>query len=401
MTVNDAHVDEAAVMALFDPRTANDPHLAYQRLHAGCPVAHLEEGPSGRHTVYLSRYEDVMWALRHPDVFSSAPSAVDIGQEQPLIPLQVDPPEHAKYRRVLDPQFSPKKMALLEDDARALVNKLIDAFESRGSCDFHEEFATPLPSGMFLALAGLPMGNLDTFLRWRDETVRPDVAPDDWDGAHAIRERVGREITAYFNDVIDRLQAAPSETLLSRIVHSEVDGRPLTRDELLGTFHLLLLGGLDTITATLDCMIAYLANHPDQRQCLVDDPSLTPGAVEELLRRETPVMMVIREVAQDHEINGVQMHQGDAAVLLLGAADADLSEFDAPDSCDFWREGNRHLAFGGGPHRCLGSHLARLELRIALEEWHRRIPEYAIADGTELVYSPAIRQASALPLVWS
>ncbi len=399
MTTDDVRIDDPTLL-LFDPSTANDPHATYQQLHNGCPVARVPD-PSGGHSVYLSRYEDVMWALRHPEVFSSAPEAVDIGQEQPLIPLQIDPPDHAKYRRLLDPQFSPKKMALLEDDARALVNKLIDAFEQRGHCDFHEEFATPLPSGMFLALMGLPQGDLPTFLRWRDETIRPDVDPQDWEAAQAIRERVGHEITAYFEQAIERCRAEPVDSLLCRVVQGEVDGRPLTRDELLGTCHLLLLGGLDTVTATLDCMIAYLANHPDQRQSLVDDPSLTDGAVEELLRRETPVMMVVRVLKQDYEIRGVQFHAGDNATLLIGAADADVEEFSDADGCDFSRESNRHLAFGGGPHRCLGSHLARMELRVALEEWHRRIPEYAIADGTSLRYSPGIRQAETLPLVWA
>jgi cytochrome P450 len=400
MTIEDVAIDDP-ILVLFDPSTANDPHDAYQKLLTGCPIARVEDGPSGRNTVYISRYEDVVWALKHPEIFSSAPEAIDIGQDNPLIPLQVDPPEHAKYRRLLDPQFSPKNMRLLEDDARALVNKLIDAFEDRGSCDFHEEFATPLPSGMFLSLMGLPRDDLPKFLRWRDETIRPDVDPNDWDAAQAARDHVGHEITQYFEAAIDRCQAEPDDTLLCRLVHSEVDGRPITRSEMLGTFHLLMLGGLDTVTATLDCMIGYLAEHPEQRQCLVDDPSLTPAAVEELLRRETPVMMIVRMLTQDHELGGVQLKQGDAVTLLIGAADADLSEFEQSDACDFWREGNRHLAFGGGPHRCLGSHLARMELRIALEEWHRRIPDYSLADGTELSFSAGIRQAESLPLVWS
>lgn len=385
------------LVALFSPGGAAEPHEAYRRLRDECPVT---RGPSydGGVEVTISRYEDVCWALRHPEVFSSSAEAVDIGQDQPLIPLQIDPPEHVQYRRLLDPQFSPKQMAQLEKGARSFVNSLIDGFASRGSCDFHEEFATPLPSTMFLMLMGLPHDDLPIFLRWRDNTVRPDVAPGDFEGAARIREATGREVTEYMEAAIDARRKNPDDMLLSNLVHMEMDGRSLTREELLGIAHLLMLGGLDTVTATLDCAIAYLANHPGHRRQLVDDPSLIVGAVEELLRWETPVQMVARVVKQDATIGGVDVKAGDRVAVLIGAADGDEREFDAADTVDFARQPNRHVAFGAGPHRCLGSHLARLELRVALEEFHRRIPEYRIPEGTELVYSPGIRQTESLPI---
>ena len=183
------------------------------------------------------------------------------------------------------------------------------------------------------------------------------------------------------------------------MVNGTVDGRPLTRAEMLGACHLLLLGGLDTVTATLDCMIVYLARHPERRDALVADPSCIPHAVEELLRHQTPVMMVPRVLAQDHEMGGVQMKAGDSVTLMIGAANADVAEFEDWGDVRFDRETNRHLAFGGGPHRCLGSHLARLELRVALEEFHRRIPEYELAHDN-IHFSPGIRQADQLPLVF-
>jgi cytochrome P450 len=164
--------------------------------------------------------------------------------------------------------------------------------------------------------------------------------------------------------------------------------------------HLLLLGGLDTVTATLDCAIVYLARHPERRRLLVDDAAVTAGAIEELLRAETPVMIVPRVVKQDCTIDGVDIRAGDHATLCIGAANGDDAEFERSDDVDFARTPNRHLAFGGGPHRCLGSHLARMELRVALEEFHRRIPEYHLAAGTEVHYSPGIRQAETLPLVF-
>jgi cytochrome P450 len=164
--------------------------------------------------------------------------------------------------------------------------------------------------------------------------------------------------------------------------------------------HLLLLGGLDTVTATLDCMIVYLAQHPDRRRAIAENPSLIPGAIEELLRHQTPVMMLPRIIAQDAEIGGVPLKAGDGATLLIGAANCDEAEFDEAAAVHFDREANRHLAFGGGPHRCLGSHLARLELRVALEEFHNRIPEYTLATDAPISFSPGIRQAENLHLTF-
>ena len=159
-----AYGDTPSLMDLFSPGFADDPHAAYHRMQAECPVQR-SEGMFGGFSVNLSRYEDVMWALRHPEVFSSK-DVVNIGNDMPLIPLSVDPPDHRKYRRLLDPEFSPTKMAALEDESRALVNRIIDEFVDRGECEFHEDFATPLPSTIFLALIGLPQSDLPQFLRW-------------------------------------------------------------------------------------------------------------------------------------------------------------------------------------------------------------------------------------------
>jgi cytochrome P450 len=383
-------------MLLFDQRTADAPQDVYDRMRPGARVGRAQ-GFDGTPTVYVAGYAESIWALRHPEVFSSGGDAVEIGQEHPLIPLQIDPPDHAKYRRFLDPEFSPKRVGELEADARAIVGSLIDGFVERGGCDVHEEFATPLPSSIFLRFMGLPRSDLATFLQWRDDTIRPDVA--DFEEAAALRDRVGHDVTAYFEAALDGARRTPGEGLLSRIAVGEVEGRPLTRVEQLGICHLLLLGGLDTVTATLDCELAYLALHPAQRQRLVADPPLIAGAVEELLRWETPVMVVVRAVRQDAELAGVRVEAGDSAVIMIGAANLD-AEFPEARQVDFAREGNRHLSFGGGPHRCLGSHLARLELRVALEEWHRRIPDYHIADGAEIHWSPGIRQAGQLPFSW-
>lgn len=389
-------------LLLFSPEASNDPAAAYETLRSQCPVtAGMSALAEGAKSWWVSRYDDVMYVLRHPETFSSAPDAVDIGQEHSLIPLQVDPPEHAKYRRLLDPLFSPRKMAELEPEVRALVAGMIDDFAASGSCDFHEAVATPLPSTVFLALMGMPQSDLPTFLKWRDDTIRPDVEPGDFEGAQRIRDETGAAITAYFEAAIEHKRANPADDLLTQLVNAEIEGRPITHAELLGTCHLFLIAGLDTVTATLDCMVHHLATHPEQQAQLRDDPSLLDAAVEDMLRRETPVMMVARVIKHDVEFGGMQMKAGDSLAPVLGAANTDSGEFDDANDVRFDRTGNRHLAFGAGPHRCLGSHLARMELRVALDEFHKRVPQYTVAADANIQFSPAIRQTNdGLPLVW-
>ncbi len=383
-----------AFVRLFEPDVADDPHPTYARMRSECPVARGDLG--GRPVALISRYEDVHFALRHPEHFTSAGNGLDLG-EQPLLPLEVDPPLHTEYRRILNPRFTPRAVAALEPEVRRIVRDLIDGFAGRGSCDVHRELATPLPSGIFLALMGLPLDDLPQFLQWRDDTIRPAVEPGDFDGAQRIRDETGHAISEYFRDAIAERRAHDDGSLLSTIVHAQLGDRPLTEAELLGIGHLLLLGGLDTVTASLDCMVGYLATHPDQRRQLVEDPSLVPAAVEELLRHLSPVMVVPRTATADVTVQGVHLRAGDSVTLVLGAANADEDAF-GPEVVDFHRDPNKHVAFGAGHHLCLGAHLARLELRVALEELHARIPEYRFPDGFEPHYSTGIRQAEALLL---
>ncbi|MGI8796267.1 MAG: cytochrome P450 [Acidimicrobiia bacterium] len=398
----DVQPDTDPAMVLFSPDAADEPHKPYRHLLEQCPVARSDNGSisgAAGASVLISRFEDLNWALKHPE-FISSEDAVAIGNDRPLIPLQIDPPEHAKYRRLLDPEFSPKKMAALEPDFRVLVNQVIDQFLDRGECDFHEDFATPLPSTFFLRLTALPLSDLPVFLQWRDNIIRPDVEPGDFDAAAEIRAATGKEIYAYFERALDDRTAQRDQGLLSRLLDAEIEGHSLTREELLDICYLLIIAGLDTVTATLDCMIHFLARHPDERRRLVEDPTLSPVVVEELMRFETPVMVTARTVKQDVTLGDVELRAGDNVTLVLGAGNIDAEEFREPETVDFDRGRNRHLAFGAGPHRCLGSHLARLEVRVALEEWHRRIPDYRIPDGAEFHFSPGIRQTDTLPLVF-
>ena len=215
-----------------------------------------------------------------------------------------------------------------------------------------------------------------------------------------IRKQSGRRIYEYFERVIDDREARPGDDLLTSLVHAEIDGERLSREEILDICFLLILAGLDTVTATLGCNVAYLAANPEQRVRLVADPSLIPSAVEELLRWETPVTAVPRIATRDVTVGGVEIKQGELVTMLLGAANVDAAHFEAADQVDFERERNIHTAFGVGPHRCLGSHLARMELQVALEEWHRRIPDYRIKAGETPTVSPGIREFLYLPLEW-
>jgi cytochrome P450 len=385
-------------MTTFSPEIAAEPHPFYAALREQCPVVGVPFAED-RSSFLLSRHADVQFALRNPEIFSSE-DAVDIGQDRPLIPLQIDPPEHVKWRRLMDPLLAPRQVAPLEADFRVLVNELIDGFVDDGGAQYHDQFSVPLPCTMFLRLLGLPVEEMPTFVRWKDGIIRPPVEFGDADGAARIRRDTGQEMYAYFAEAAADRRASPRDDLMTELVHGEVDGRPVTPDELLDMMFLFLLGGLDTVTATLDCTMGYLARHPERRAELVARPELIPHAVEEFLRYHTPVMGILRTVRQPVELSGVAMSPGDTVMVMIGSANADGEAFELPDDVDYERAENKHFAFGGGPHRCLGSHFARLELRVALEEWHRRIPDYHLPEGDTPSYSFGIRESADLRLAW-
>jgi cytochrome P450 len=395
-TIDVPETTEAEVESPFgDSGMAANPQPVFKALRDGSPVLALEG------SLILSRKADIDEALRHPEMFTSNMSAVDLKNVRPLIPLQIDPPDHKKYRKLLDPIFAPRLMTAMEEEVAVLVNDLIDRFIDRGEVDFAAEFSVPYPSQVFLTLLGLPLDELDRFLAMKDGIIRPDHvtgSPYGSDEADAHQQKVADSIYAYFNQVLDEREAAPRADLVSRFLSAEVDGHKLTREDILDICFLFLIAGLDTVTATLDCMFGFLSQHPEHRQQLADDPSLIPSAIEELLRWETPVQMVARASLEDTTFAGCPVHKGDSIVLMLGSANTDEAEVEDADQVRFDREVNRHIAFGGGIHRCLGSHLARMELRVALREWHRRIPEYSIEPGHTLVYTPSIRSIDHFPM---
>jgi cytochrome P450 len=398
-TVEESAGGDGSPLAGMDADMAANPQPTFKLLRDEMPVLSIDIGPNPG--VLLSRKEDIDFALRHTEIFSSNVDAVDLKNKRPMIPLQIDPPEHKKYRKLLDPIFSPRKMAAMDEQVSDLVNHLIDGFIERGEVDFAKEFSVPFPSEVFLTLLGLPMEELDTFLTMKDGIIRPEHVVGTVQGskeAQAYQQKIADSVYEYFDNILDEREKEPRDDLLSHFLEAEVEGNRLSRNDILDICFLFLIAGLDTVTATLDCMFSFLAEHPEHRRQLVENPDIIPNAIEELLRWETPVMMVSRVAVEDTELSGCPVHKGDHAIVVIGSANTDEAEFPDAHEVRFDREVNRHIAFGGGVHRCLGSHLARLELRVALREWHKRIPDYEIEPDTELVYTTGIRSIDYFPM---
>jgi cytochrome P450 len=346
------------------------------------------------------------YVLRHTDEFSSR-IEMRLGNIRPLIPLNVDPPMHSKYRKLLDPLFAPARMNEQEADITRRANGYIDQFIDRGECNFTEDYAELFPSSVFLGLMGLPEDELRFFLDMRDGILHPEKidpsAREDFDARAKVAAATGEQIYEYFGNLVDERTKKPAEDIITRFVNADVDGEKLTRDDILDICFLFLIAGLDTVSDTLTCSYAFLAQHADHRRMIVDDPAIIPAAVEELLRWESPVSGGVPRVATCPVTlpTGAVVSEGASVLPNYGAANVDPAVYDDPLAVRFDRETNPHIAFGGGVHRCLGSHLARRELQVTLREWHRRIPEYRLKPGHEkLEYPPGLRHVKDLTLSW-
>ena len=379
-----------------DPEVARRPQPTYQAFADGPPVVR-DDGVG----VIVSSWDLVTQVLRKPEIFASG-LAMDLNTERQLIPLMIDPPAHRKYRKILDPLFTPHRIRPLEAPVTTLANELIDGLVGEEEIDFVSRFSVPFPSQVFLTLFGLPLQQLSQFLVWKDGAIRPHVVvgqPIGHPDVVAYQKSTADAIYAYFDRLLDERADVRGDDLLSHFLDAEVDGDRLSRNEILDICFTFLIAGLDTVSASLECFFAHLAGNVDRRRQIADHPELIPAAVEELLRWETPVMGVIRMATEDTVIDGCPVKAGEFVHPMVGAANLDSSEFPDAGTVRLDRNPNRHLAFGGGHHRCVGSHLARLEFRVALREWHRRIPDYDIKPGAELAYSPGIRSLETFPMV--
>lgn len=380
---------------LANPALLRSPQTIYPGIRAAGPM------DLGGRAVLISRRADVMAVLADPVLFSSGVGVTQTGADRPLIPLQLDPPDHRKYRRILDPLFSLPRMREMEGAITDLARSLIEPLAAKEEVDFVQEFSLLFPSQVVLTMLGLPLDDLPYFLSLKDGFVRPESItghsrehPD----SVALLKRTANAIYAYFEIAIAQKRANPCDDLISGFLETEIDGERLSDNDILDVCFLLLIAALDTVSASLDCIFLHLANEPERRRAIVEDPSLVTTAAEELLRWESPVIMVARIATDDTEISGCPVRKGQVITALLGAANTD--EDDLPDAnvVRLDRESNRHLAYGRGIHHCLGVHLARIELRVALREWHARIPDYGVPSDFEPTFNTSIRSLASLPL---
>jgi cytochrome P450 len=341
-----------------------------------------------------ARADVIEEVLNKPEFFSSrtlTPIKAS-NPNPPFAPLMIDPPDHTKYRNLIAPAMSPQAVEALGVKARALAIELIEGFQPQGRCEFIGDFAAHLPIAIFMSMVDLPAQDRVGLLEIADALVRTSSLE---------KQAVARQqLSDYTGQKIKERRANPGKDLISHLVASKVDGEPIDDGMLQGMLNLLMLAGLDTVAATMGFMARHLALNPEFRHALQAKPELIPRAVEELLRRysiATPAREVIKEV----ELGGAHLKVGDMVLTPLAAFGLDELRYENSETVDLERKNRLHGAFGGGVHRCMGSMLARVELRIFLEEWLKRIPDFRIQAGAEVIVHPgSVASILALPLEW-
>jgi cytochrome P450 len=348
----------------------------------------------------LQRYDDVQAGFQKHDAWTTqARSAINPEPGIALLPQDLNGQDHVKLRRILNQFFAPAAVKRMEEMAHQRCIELIEELEPKGGCDFVAEFAIRYPTDLFLALLGLPVEDGEFFLPW-SETLFAGFFGGDPDEAAAAKAK----ILDYFDEAVNQRRknpGDPKEDMVSRLVEARIDDVPISQDDILTIMMTLMLAGLDTTRSALGYIYAHLAEHDDHRQLIIDDPTRVPEAVEEFLRLYPLVFQAGREVQEDEDFEGLELHKGDVVWLGIGQANRDPRKFPNPDEFDIDRPNvNQNLAFGAGPHRCLGMHLARLELQVVLREWHARIPHYRIKPGVELTERGGQLTLPTLPLEW-
>ncbi|NEK56835.1 cytochrome P450 [Geodermatophilus sabuli] len=366
---------------LYSAEFRADPNAQYAAMRAGCPVAHTDKWGG---SYMVSGYDDIRDIARDTDRFTSRAVEVAGPLEAAgglyLPPLTSDPPEHKAHRDVLMPYFMPVKVAGMEPMIRAEARRLVADLAQRGGGDVIEHYSQPLTLTVLTSILGVPPGG--QFHDWMIRMIR--VGPTD----QAVRGEAVREIITYLESLLDERATTGDDggDLLTYLTTAQLDGEPLSRKHRIGAAFLVLIAGADTTWSAIGSTLWHLATHAQDRERLVADASLIDTAVEEFLRCYAPVT-VGRLAKEDVELHGRCVHAGERVVLPFAAANLDPVVFTDPHEVQVDRRRNRHLTFGSGAHRCLGSNLARLEIKVTLEEWLRVMPRFRMADGAVVEWS--------------
>lgn len=391
-----AHVPEELVFDFdyFLPggMFAREPHIQVsQYLYANAPDIFYTPRNNGHWVV--TRAADGLEVFRNSELFSTDPKYNKWKNlETRHIPLQYDPPEHDALRRMFTSFFTPVQVKRMEEGIRTQMQDLIAAFRPRGECRFVHELSNRFPVTVFLNMVGAPLSDLDMLVGHATKYFRSADRASSDEGFSAL--------VAYAAGLIEERRRNPASDLVSHILASTPNGAPLTEEEALGAVQFFFLAGLDTVASMLSAIALFLARNPDHYARLVAEPSRIPEAVEELMRISSPNISE-RGAKADFMFRGVQMKQGDRVVLLPQLYGLDDREVEDPTRVDFDRSVSRHLGFGAGVHRCLGSHLARIELRVFLEEWTKSFPAFSLARGADPKFVGGIVWVpDEIPLVW-
>ncbi|MEB3070696.1 cytochrome P450 [[Mycobacterium] vasticus] len=347
-------------------------------------------------------HDAILEALQNPEVFSnSAVVPLDPNPVYKWIPMLIDPPEHGKWRHVLGLYFSPGRIHRLEEEQRIYARDLINKFVQKGSCDFYTDFAAVYPTTIFLQMMGLPIEKLPDFMVWEAKIMHATVESDP-DRSIAISAMM--EVVGYFTELINEKRADPSkrgDDIVSNALDWRIDDAPPSDADLLSCMLLLFMAGLDTVAAQLSYSMWHFATHPADRKRIVEDPAIIPAAIEEMMRAY-PIVQTARKATRDIDFHGCPIKKDEVVMLPLAMAGRDPKVYARGGTVDLDADRPRHLSLGAGPHRCLGSHLARQELRVVFEEWHRLIPDYELADesgGRE--HTGGVYGVDSLPLRWT
>ena len=376
--------------------TGRHPQRTYASLRAIAPAQRVGEA------VVVTSRAAIDVVFRHPEVYSSRMEPGRHGNVRSLIPLEVDPPVHKKYRKIMDPLFAPQRMQRLAEPIEMLVNDLIDDFVGEPEIDFAEQFSIPFPSQVFLTLFGLPLEETARFIAMKDGINRPFHVigrPMNDPQTVAYRDSVAHDLYDYFEDILDERAREPKDDLLSHFLTAEVDGHRLTREDILDICFLFFIAGLDTVSASLECFFAYLAEHPDMRARLVADPASIPRAVEELLRWESPVMLVSRVATKETDSRGARSTPATRSTPSWARPTPTRTRPPMPI----------RSVWTGPPIPTSRSVAASIAASARTSpgsscvppcaSWHARIPHYRIRPGHEFTYTIGIRAIDSFPML--